>query len=446
MRAIPSTRSARLAVAGVLLGVALWAGPSAQAAATSPWWHLSTHMFPSNLPPGGEATVVLTALNVGDGQAGGTPTLTESFPEEVSVQNVELYVLFVEKGHANLGFNCEHTTNLAQCKVPLATLASFGLNHGEAVLNPYEDVEMRVTVKNEGSSASDAQMSGGVSGGQAPSAQISQSLPATAAAPTFGVEHFSLMPEEAGGGVDVQAGSHPFQLTNTLTLNEGADQTKPLAMTRDLAISLPPGLIGNATTQPRCSAAQFAADGEEEGGVGIAAEVNQCSADTMVGAASLTIDEPNEGGVITNSVPVFNLVPEKGEPARFGFELLNAPVILDTSVRTGSDYGVTVSTHNITEVASFISSTVTFWGVPGDERHDASRGWPCFITGKWYSRPSPACVLARQVQPPPFLTMPSSCRLPFTASVEGFSWTTPLKPEALTLLRSEYALPAEFGR
>jgi hypothetical protein len=449
-------RSARLAVAGALLGVLLSAGPSAQAATTSPWWHLSTHMFPSNLPPGGEATVVLTALNVGDGQASGAPTLAESFPAGFSVQNVELYVLFVEKGHVSVanfpenGFGaggppfCEHTADRAQCKVTLATLAF--ANRGEAVLNPYEDVEMRVTVKNEGVSASDAQMSGKVTGGQAPSAQIAQPIPVTAAAPAFGVEHFSLVPEEAGGGVDVQAGSHPFQLTNTLTLNEGADQTKPLAMTRDLAIKLPAGLVGNATTQPRCSAAQFAANGEVEGGVGIAAEVNQCSAGSMVGVASLTIDEPGEGGVITNSVPVFNMVPEKGEPARFGFELLNAPVILDTSVRTGSDYGVTVSTHNITEVAAFISSTVTFWGAPGDERHDASRGWPCFITGKWYSETAPPCVLARQSQPPPFLTMPSSCTLPFTASVEGFSWTTPLKPEALPLPRTEYSLQDEFGR
>jgi hypothetical protein len=463
MRTRIRARALSIATAVVLL-VAIGAFGASTASAVSPWWHPTTRTFPSNLPPGGEATVVLTVLNLGDGQATGAPTLRESFPEGYSVQSVELYALWVEQGKVDLsnipekGFGeppegggppfCEHTMGLAQCKVTLTTLAGFGFNRGEAVLNPYEDIEMRVRVKNEGASASGAQMGGEVSGGNAPRAQISQPLPVTTAPPTFGVEHFSLVPEEDGGAVDVQAGSHPFQLTNTLTLNEGPEQTKPLAMTRDLAIKLPPGLIGNATTLPQCSAAQFAANGEKEGGAGIAGPVNQCSAGSMVGVASLTIDEPNLGGVVTNSVPIFNMVPEKGEPARFAFELANSPVILDTSVRTGSDYGVTVSTHNITEVASFISSTVTFWGVPGDERHDTSRGWPCFIAGKMYNafeELAPPCIHANQAHPPPLLSMPSSCALPLTTSVEGFSWATPLKPQEI-LPRSEYALKDEFGR
>ena len=66
------------------------------------------------------------------------------------------------------------------------------------------------------------------------------------------------------------------------------------------------------------------------------------------------------------SVPLFDLTPACGEPARFGFEIVQAPVILDTSVRsgTGEDYGVTVSTANTTQLANFLSSTVTFWARP----------------------------------------------------------------------------------
>lgn len=187
-------------------------------------------------------------------------------------------------------------------------------NRGEAVLNPYEDIEMRVTVKNEGEVAKGARMTGEVSGGEAPEVRVEQGLPVTSVAPAFGVEDFSLVPEEEGGGVDVQAGSHPFQLTNTLRLNEGDEQSKPLAMTRDLAVSLPPGLIGNATVMPQCTAAQFAGVGDEGNALtGIASKINECPANSMVGAASLTIDEPNIGGgaVVTNSVPIFNMVPEK---------------------------------------------------------------------------------------------------------------------------------------
>jgi hypothetical protein len=432
---------------------------AATASAASPWWHLSTRMFPSNVAPGGEATVVLTALNLGDAQERGLPVLTESFPEGFTVQEEEMFVLPIDQGKEDLskgllhGFLgeppfCEHTERAVHCEVNLAMLASAGFpQFEEPALNPYEDVEMRVKVKNESASSSGLQMVAGVTGGVAPSARVTQALPVTAAAPVFGVEHYSLVPEEEGGAVDVQAGSHPFQLTNTLTLNEGPDQTRPLAMTRDLEVKLPPGLIGNATILPRCTAAQFAESGEEEGGAGIASEVNRCPADSMVGVASLTIDEPNLG-FDTASVPIFNMVPEKGEPARFAFELFNAPVVLDASVRAGSDYGVTIGVHNITELASFISSTVTFWGVPGDERHDNSRGWPCLVSGKLSSRTDhfPECVHDRQASPPPFLTMPSACSLPFTSSIEGFSWTTPLQPDVLPLPRTEYALQDEFGR
>src|SRR6202020_3027449 len=91
--------------------------------------------------------------------------------------------------------------------------------------------------------------------------------------------------------------------------------------------------------------------------------------------------EPLFGGLITVASPVFNLKPSVGEPARFGFRTLVANVILDTSVRTGGDYGVTVSVSNITQLSSFLANRVTFWGVPGDPIHDQSRGWQCIDGG-----------------------------------------------------------------
>src|ERR1019366_3085659 len=99
-----------------------------------------------------------------------------------------------------------------------------------------------------------------------------------------------------------------------------------------------------------------------------------------------------------------------GEPARFGFNTPLGPVILDTSVRTGGDYGVIVSVPDIPSYIPTVGTQVTFWGVPGDPRHDTSRG-TCLdehegsvqkIT-QW----EVACPTGEK--PQPFLIMPTSC-------------------------------------
>ena len=191
----------------------------------------------------------------------------------------------------------------------------------------------------------------------------------------FGVEEYEERLEEEGGEPAAQAGGHPFQFTNTFVLNAGPqtpaagtwDVAQP-ALPRNLHFKLPPGLIGNPTAFPQCTDLLFTT--LEHG-------ISRCPADTAVGVTVITFDEPAFEHMITGAVPVFNLVPEVGEPARFGFTVENNTVVLDTSVRTGGDYGVTVTVSNIPQTINFLSSRTTIWGVPGDPRHDPSRGWPC---------------------------------------------------------------------
>jgi hypothetical protein len=154
--------------------------------------------------------------------------------------------------------------------------------------------------------------------------------------------------------------------------------------------------------------------------------LNECAPKTVVGASVITFDEPKGAiNVGTFPVPLFNLTPAVGEPARFGFVLFGDPVILDTSVRTGGDYGVTVSVKNVTQLPNFIASRVTFWGVPGDPRHDNARGWSCISGGSLAEKATEPCTALGENNPPPLLSLPTSCTGPLQSSVEADSWKEP---------------------
>ncbi len=134
------------------------------------------------------------------------------------------------------------------------------------------------------------------------------------------------------------------------------------------------------------------------------------------------------------SAALISLEPAVGEPARFGFQTPVGPVILDTSVRTGGDYGVVVTVPNITEGIGFIGNIVTFWGVPGDTRHDNSRGPKCLDDetkgreegeGEPLYQPSPEPSCPVNEKPQPLLIMPTSCTGPMHSTIESDPWTEP---------------------
>ena len=274
---------------------------------------------------------------------------------------------------------------------------------------------MRVLVNVKHDAPSTEVDTASVSGGGAKAASGSQQL-SLGSEPVFGVQDYEMTPEEEGGAADTQAGSHPFQLTTTLNLNQTGEE-EPVAMAKDLNFKLPPGLIGNPTPLPQCTIAQFLAR------VSIFFEKtgfeNECRPETAVGVATVSFKLSGQVTIVTS--PLFNLEPEPGEPARFGFITATAAIVLDTSVRTGSDYGVTVTVRNINQLVGFLSSQVTFWGVPGDQLHDNVRGWTCLAA----AREGKACQGQEQLHPSSFLSMPTSCTGPLQSEVEADSWSRP---------------------
>ena len=437
MIAASSNRKAVLAaVALAVLAVCL--GLATSASAATALWQLNTVSAPANLSPGGNGTITVLAADLGDAEANGSTTpvkLIDRLPANVTATSAS------GKGGVE-GFR-----GPVECTVGSPTLVECKF---EGTLAAYEllEVQIAVTVGSKAGSRepNEVSISGGESDACNPVAretgkyttsvctqegagnfekQLSgQSLPRTAVtrallvsnSPTgFGVEDYELTPSNENGGPDTQAGSHPFGLTTTLNLNRTAEQPYQPALPKDLRFNLPPGLIGNPTPFPQCSDTAFFK------GFNF---INECPANTALGVAAVSIRLPGaENEVVTVPVPLFNLKPSIGEPARFGFVTLGVPVILDTSVRTGGDYGVTVSVNNITQTASFYGSQVTFWGVPGDPRHDQSRGWSCLsIWGLFNSELVPPCTPLGESHPPPLLSLPTSCSGALQTSVQADSW------------------------
>lgn len=424
------------AIVAVALAVA--GAAAAPALALEPWWHLTTSARPSVLKPGGEDTIGFRASNIGNAPTSTensvgeqTPVVIEAtLPPGLSVQRLPTAPGAPEEPDVTLHRFPETELGNQQCSEPSLRRLRCSYETFFGPVLPYEFVEMSVAVDVEGG-ASGGLSTMSVVGGGATAASSKRRLVVDTAQPAFGVEEqsFSIVPEEEGGTVDARAGSHPYQLTTNFALNQTADPVSPPAMPKDLKFTLPPGLVANAATFPRCSEVAFLAEGPGNGFADL------CANDAAVGVVDLTIREPEFGNraTATYPVPVFNLNPKQGEPARFGFYFNGLTVTIDFSLRTGGDYGATATVSNITEISNFLAETLTIWGVPGESTHDTTRGWGCVAGGFYQFNGSPPCNPAQQSHPTPFLTLPTSCAGPFTATVEGDSWPTKADPEGKRL-------------
>jgi uncharacterized repeat protein (TIGR01451 family) len=409
----------------ILVVVALFLfADASSASARGAWWHLNSSTWPSTLPAGGEGTVVVLAQNLGDAPATNRAlTVTDTLPAGVVPQSVEFLISSLNEGKEDLAkYNfCAIAGQEVRCEIPEAAMPT-------VPLEPYDHTEMRIAVK-VGGAASGAVNEFSVSGAEARPASLTSPLAIGSTPPSFGVADYELTPENSDGSIDTQAGSHPFQLTTTIMLNQTADPGHAPGQPKDLHFNIPPGLIGNPTVFPQCTMGEFTTY------LGLWPHyANTCPKNTVMGVADITIDEPYLGaffgspllGFWEGAVPLFNLTPAVGEPARFGFLVFGTPVILDTSVRTGGDYGVVVTVKNISEAINFISSRVTFWGVPGDPVHDNSRGWECAggpAYSKFYSEAP--CVPLDESKPAPFLALPTSCTGEMQTNLEVDSWEHP---------------------
>jgi hypothetical protein len=429
----------------LIVGLATLAFTAPPASAAGGVWSVHPVYAPAHFPPsGGSGELIVTAANLGaeaiNASAADPIQIGAQLPAGVKATFIENYE------SANFGTfgvlpspTCEQAT--LTCEATGGSLA------------PYQSIEIVIDITVEGAIQPGSRVGLSVSGGGANTAVSDQLIPLSSTPLAFGIERFEQVPLNADGSIDTQAGSHPFQFTTTFTFNQGTAEHKveeglqggkkageeeltpaPLAMVKELSFDLPPGLVGDPEAVPQCPIDQF--------------QANECQADTAVGVELTTVafhglqDEggnPQPNGILSL---LYNLTPSLGEPARFGF-LVNIgfappiPIYLNTALRTGSDYGVVVTVHNIPQATWFTGSQLSIWGDPGDPRHNLARN--C-LGGRTGTTCTPAGESEKQT---PFLTLPTSCTglsNPFTASMGVSTWE-----QRTTTIPSTYTLHNDAG-
>jgi hypothetical protein len=225
--------------------------------------------------------------------------------------------------------------------------------------------------------------SASVAGGGAPAAATQEETSIGTVPAAFGIKDFSLLPLDAGGGPEVQAGGHPYSLTTSFDLDTDILPTLtthppvpeysyvPAEEAKDLVVDLPLGLIGDPAVTPQCplnalllnSGTQHCPPASRIG--------------TLVFDAFPAIFRASEGHD-SETTAVYNMQPEAGYPAEFGFTYLGKPILMYGSlIRLASGYDLRVTVTGIPRV-HMIGASLTFFGEPALRDGGGSSTTPFF--------------------------------------------------------------------
>lgn len=382
---------------------------SAMAAAPAPGWTInsvaeptafsSSHDAACESEPGSSESghgpcdhYRLFAQNIGASSSSGTVTVVDTLPAHLKVLRV---VGEEQEVGASTPLTCEKLPE------PHCTYAS--------AVAPGGFLTMQVKVAVEAGAEPVVTNEATIEGGGAPS--VSTSAPGTVAntidapANPFSFTSFAFGVDGADGIADAQAADHPVSVTvgfgvSTLTqlereLENGEKeiyQHYPVQDgARNLTVDLPPGFVGNPQAASQCTSTQL---------TDLA-----CPPTSMVGSAvfeeSGTFKFTGEESLV--SAGVYNMVPEAGYPAEFGFTFVKKGITIYVNLaHTSKGYVLRAFSPGIVN-AELGQVSLTFFGNPGE--HDGG---------------SPASGA--------FLTNPADCSAQNNeATVRADSWEEPNK-------------------
>ncbi len=213
----------------------------------------------------------------------------------------------------------------------------------------------------------------------------------------FGIKSFSVLATEKDGTPVFQAGSHPYEYTVSFEMNQDSEGM-PEGKLIETFVELPRGLVGNPLALPRCGRAAFDMN-----------LIPACRGDAQVGVIDIELEQ----GAIHAQAPLYNLTPSPGSPATIGTSIDNNNSFLEPSLRSESDYGVTVADITIPTKVDIQAVSVHIWGTPMAPAHDPQRTCvnpvdPEFEALIGCSSDAPSA---------PFLTLPTSCEGPLKTTL-----------------------------
>ncbi len=165
-------------------------------------------------------------------------------------------------------------------------------------------------------------------------------IPAAAQASPIPIEEFQ------SKSSDQQAGGHPDLITE-FKLGEPETQAA-----KTVTFEAPEGIFGNPNAVARCSSADFA--------------VSECPVNSQIGVITVWADHNGNTEDLLGAAPLYDMVPLPTEAARFQFvvPVVDIPIAIPVSVRTGSDWGLGFSVTEISQQTPLRKVKMAFWGVP----------------------------------------------------------------------------------
>jgi hypothetical protein len=396
----------------VAAGVFLQAfGSGAMAATPAPAWNIHSVAQPTNfsagdtadcesnpegVPPGPAPcdTYRVVVRNVGGAASSGPVTITDALPSEGFtvrfVKGIELQEGLVEANPMECSSEPYSSPVTCSYSSPVPP---------DGVLIMSVNVSVAPGLPREVLNAATVEGGGAIS--------MSTSEPSTSengvngtSETRFGIADFGISVNGVDGRADENAADHPFGILTNLDLNsikvtlpaEGLKYGPPQEP-KNVAVYLPPGFIGDPQAVEQCTPASLVLSTYQAG----------CPRGSIVGTVTVDLHGEflNTGVRELAATSLYNLTPEAGYPAEFGFTYLGIPVFMYASlVHRGSEYMIRVSAHGIPE-EELVGFSLEFFGNPSEKVHNS-------------------------VFPAAFLTNPSRCSAgPLNARVELDSWEEP---------------------